>query len=390
MASIRERVSTAGESRWAVLYRHGQRQASTTFPTEKEAVSFKALVDSFGVDRALKLIESDGQDIGNLTVGQLAEKFLEAKAKQVTARTDEQYRRDFANWIEPWFGHRAAELIDEADVQKWVDHMATKLSPKSVMDRHMLLHSIYKWGRAKSRKLVSHNPCEETELPKAVRKPPKGTTLAEWHALREAATKRGNPDAADLIQFLGTVGWRFSEATALAVRDVDDDGTNVWVDVTQVFRKVGNKQVLVPDAAKSYAGFRRVPLPAECAAMVRRRLVGKGPGDYVFTNSAGNHWNQHTFLRDTWPKLVADANLGEGRKPTPHWLRHMAVYAMHAAGADVVQIQRTIGHESPNTTIGTYGGLIGGIGTDVAAKMDDVLSRKPAVVAGTVVPGELA
>jgi len=64
--------------------------------------------------------------------------------------------------------------IDESDVQRLVDHMAGRLSPKSVGDRYMLLHSMFQFGKAKSRGLVSHNPCFETALPKRVRKPPKG------------------------------------------------------------------------------------------------------------------------------------------------------------------------------------------------------------------------
>ena len=99
------------------------------------------------------------------------------------------YRRDYDNWIRPWFGHRAAESIDETDVQKLVDHMAQTLSPKSVADRHMLLHSMYAYGRAKTRRLVEHNPCLETELPKRVKKPPKGTTVPEFRG----RTQRGRP-----------------------------------------------------------------------------------------------------------------------------------------------------------------------------------------------------
>src|SRR5690348_4917068 len=209
--------------------------------------------------------------------------------------------------------------------------MATKLSPKSVADRHMLLHSMFKFGRAKSRRLVAHNPCEETEMPKRSKKPPKGTTVPEFRAILEAAQRR-NPDAADLILFLGETGWRFSEATALPVRNVTDDGTDVWVDVRRVFRiDAHGRQVITEDAAKSEAGFRRIRLLPASAAMVRRRLIGKGPADLVLTNSRGRPWNQNTFLRDTWPRIVADAQLGEDRKPTPHWLRHMHVAVMAAA-----------------------------------------------------------
>jgi site-specific recombinase XerD len=385
MASIRERTSSTGERTWQVLFRHGTRQPSKTFATPKAARAFKVLIDEYGPDRALKMLE-DHEETGGITVAELAEKFLTWKATtNVTARTLADYRRDIDNWVIPWLGHRTAESIDEADVQKWVDHMRERLAPKSVADRHMLLHSMYQFGKAKTRNLVTHNPCLETELPTKTKTPPKGTTTTEWQAIRRAAETR-NPDAGDLILFLGSLGWRWSEAAALAVKDVYDDGDHVWVDVTRVFRIVDNRQVLVEGAAKSYAGFRRSRVPSEARTMLRRRIIGKRPSDYVFTNSRGRHWNQNTFLRDTWPGLLTAAGVGDDlRKPTPHWLRHMAVANMARAGIPMHEIQRIIGHEDVRTTNSTYGGMVSTLSAAAIPALDAVLAGlEPQVIAGTV------
>jgi integrase len=371
MASIRERTASTGESTWAVLYRHGKRQTSTTFVSEKAALGFKAMVEAVGPDKALRFAAEEKPD-DRTTVDELAAAYLAWKARDVTARTIEDYARDIENWVTPWMGHRAAESVDESDVQKWVDHMALTLAPKSVADRHMLLHSMFQFGKAKSRGLVTHNPCLETELPKRVKKPPKGTTVAEFRALLEAASAR-NPHAADIILYLGETGWRWSEAAALSVRDVEDDGENVHVTVTQVFRRTGNRQVIAEDEAKSYAAFRRIRLLPESAAMVRRRVLGKRPDDLVFTNSRGLPWNQNSFLRRNWTHAVTDAGLA--RRPTPHWLRHMHVAVLSAAGAPLQEIQRRIGHESIQTTINVYGGMVGDIS-------DDALGRATAIMSG--------
>lgn len=389
MASIRERTSGGGERTWQVLFRQGDKQKSRTFTDAKKAEKFRVLVEALGADRALAELLTDTRT-DRLTVDDLAAKFLAWKARDVTPRTRADYQRDYDNWIKPWFGHRAADSVDEIDVQKWADHMATTLSPKSVADRHMLLHSMYAYGRAKSRSLVGHNPCLETELPKRTKKPRKGTTLGEWLAIRSSA-ERDNPDAADFVHFLGTLGWRFSEGAALLVDAVDDDGQNVWVDVVRVFRMIDNRQVLVEDVAKSEAGFRRTRLPAGCAAMIRRRLVGKGPRDYVFTNSRGNHWNQNTFLRTTWPSLLKAAGVGSvQRRPTPHWLRHMAVANMARAGVPVHEIQRIIGHEDVKTTNSTYGGMITTFNDTTLERLDDITSgRASDTVIGDVVVLEL-
>ena len=378
MASVRTRTTATGETTYQVRYRRKTggrlRQESRTFTNKKAANSFAALATD-DPDKALRWLETDDHT-QQLTVAQLAAQWLTWKTPRVTERTANDYARDVDNWILPWLGNQPADLVDEADVQRWVDHMATRLEPKSVADRHMLLNSMYDYGKAKSRRLVTHNPCEETELPKKVKKPPKGTTAGEFAAIRAAAAQR-NMDAHDLILFLGETGWRFSEATALDVRDVEDDGTDVWVTVTQVFRIDGRgKQVIAVDAAKSYAAFRRIRMFPDTAAMIRRRMLGKKPGDLLFTNSRGRHWNQHTFLRETWPRILTDTKLNtDARKPTPHWLRHMHVAVCLAAGASLQEVQRRIGHNNISTTVGTYGGMVGDIN-------DQALDRAAEIMAG--------
>jgi integrase len=391
MASIRERTSKAGETTYAVLYRHEGRQSSMTFASRKHAEDFRTLLGILGPDKALASL-SDDNVRDALTLDELAEQYFAWKpTRGVTERTITDYRRDYDNWIKPWLGHRAADAIDEGDVQKWIDHMAGRLAPKSVADRHMILHSIYQFGRARSRQLVTHNPCLETDLPKrpSTKGAPKGTTVPEFRAILSAAEQR-NPDAADLILFLGETGWRWSEAAALDVRDVEDNGTDVWVTVTRVFRIDGNyRQVLTEDAAKSQKAFRRIRMFPDTAAMLRRRVIGRGPGDLVFTNPRGRHWSQNVFLRETWPRILADAQLGD-RKPTPHWLRHMHVAVLAAAGTPMHEIQRRIGHEHYSTTVDVYGGMVGDMSDEAVEKATALMrGERSAPSIAPVVAGEL-
>jgi integrase len=292
----------------------------------------------------------------------------------------------YDNWIGPRIGTRRASAVDELDVQQLVDHMARDLDAKSVADRHMILHSMYRFGSAKVRRLVDHNPCLETQLPKRVKKPPKGVTLTEWAALYEAA-KTVDKDAADLMFFIAGTGWRWSEAAALTVRKVeeypDKDGTDrMWVTMSGVMRQAQ----VVEDAAKSRAGIRRMKLPASVAKVVRRRIEGKGPDDLVFTNKAGRKWYQQNFLNRTWTRIVEASGL-EWR-PTPHFLRHTHVALLDRAGATLPEMQRRIGHESIETTINVYGGMIDDIGAETLDALDRLLTAEQPV-AGEVITGSV-
>jgi site-specific recombinase XerD len=389
MASVSERTLGSGKRVYRVLFRHGTKQTCITRDTRIEAEKLRDAINLLGVDAALKALAPPVRSSG-VTVDDLARRFMAWKAtRDVTPRTLADYQRDYDNWIKPTFGGSPAEDVTEHDVQRWVDDMRRKqLSAKSVADRHMVLHSIYKFGSMKTRRFVSHNPCLETELPPRPKgRTVKGTTMAEWETVLEEARRRRAMDAHDLILFMGSVGWRWSEATALPVREVYDDGDAVWVNVARVFRLVDNRQTLIEDAAKSQAGFRRVKvLNPAAVAMLRRRVVGKALDDYVFTNRRGNHWNQNTFLRDTWPTLAAGITT-DTRRPTPHWLRHMAVGILRASGLDLEEIRAYIGHENSGTTTKVYGGMMGGLSSDKVSNAAAMFSG--ARRAGFVVSGEL-
>lgn len=414
MASIRERVTKSGETTWSVLFRHGGKQTSEPFTMLRAprgsgliaAEEFKALVETLGADEARRQLNRE--EVSGLTVDDLFEQWIEWKAgSDVTARTIKDYRRDYDNWIKKTFGHRHAEAIDEIDVQKWVDSMVTrKLDPKSIGDRHMILSGMFKYGCARSRRLVPSNPCLETSLPSKKRKAPKGFTLAQWDAMHAWAGSN-EKDADELLTFLAWTGWRFSEATPLTPRAVDDRGDvdvvvdgrqitipDVHVAVLGVHRVDENyKVVFAEGVAKSRAGMRSINLPPEAAQIVRRRMVGLGEHDLLFTNSRGGRWHAQNFLQREFQAILDGAGVEKVKGMGPHYLRHTHVAMLDRAGIGPSSIQRRIGHENISTTFGVYGGQIGNTLTpEELVRLDAVAAPRPvagAVVAGQVIQGEL-
>lgn len=353
MATVRKRAKKDGSATYAVLFRHGPRQRSLTFNNLRSAETFRKLVDALGAERAL----AEYEEHEGMTLDELAARFFEWKRGDVRSdRTVADYERDYRNWISPRLGHRTAKAITEGDVQDLVDHMRAKLAPKSVADRHAILHGIYKYASAPSRNLVAHNPCIGTSLPKRVKKPPKGLRPAEWQAL-SIALRQINPDAADLAEFLVASGWRWSEATALSPFDVEDDGDTLFVTMGRVMRRNAAGQVeVVEDEAKSAAGLRRIKLDPHAAEIVRRRVRVRTPLGLVFTTSGGAQWNYGHFRARCWVPAVEAAGLT--RKPTPHWLRHSHAAWMLMSGASLAELQRRMGHENITTTVDVYGRMV--------------------------------
>lgn len=358
-------VGSDGTVTWRVRFREGVSpktgrplQTSETFDDEREALRFAALIQRMDAREALRQIDLEYGRQSGPTLNELAEEFFDWKETRVKSdRTVADYRRDYRNWIREPLGSRAAASVTEGDVQRLVDDMeARKLKPKSVADRHAILHGIYKWASAPSRRKVPHNPCTETDLPKRRRTPPKGLRPAEWHAL-SAALRTIDSDAADLAEFMLASGWRWSEAAAVDVLDVEDDGQTVHVYMGRVIRRdAAGRHVIVADDAKADASMRRIRLDQSAAETVRRR-VGERTSGLVFANRGGRQWHYANFLNRAWKPAVKAANLERG--PSPHWLRHTAVAWMVLSGkVSLPELQRRIGHEHISTTIDVYGRLI--------------------------------
>lgn len=403
MASVQERVLSGGERTWAVLFRQNKKQRSKTFVSEEAALDFRDSIEKFGTERALRYLSEETPQAPGMSLDELAEKWLAAKKGDVTPNIHRGYKRDYDNWIHDRLGHREATSIDEGDVQDWVDWMKVRpakkggapIGPKSIADRHAILHQIFKWGSARSRGYVDHNPCKETELPKRTRKPPKGLRIPELMLLLEAGERTDDQDTADVVAFMAGSGWRISEAIALAAGAVEDDGDRVYVSMDRVHRRL----VGFTEGGKSEAAEgRRLRIVGPAVGVLRRRVIGKGPSDLVFTFKDGRPgvdrvgpWNPTSFRDRRWKALVAAAGL-TARGPTPHWLRHTHVALCHAADMSLAEIQRRIGHEDIQTTINTYGRMIDEMNDRSAEKLDRLLTPRPAseqIVAGTVV-GEVS
>jgi integrase len=198
--------------------------------------------------------------------------------------------------------------------------------------------------------------------------------MGEWQALH-AALQQISPDAADLAEFLLASGWRWSEATALATQDVEDDGKYVHVSMSQVARRQSDGSTKIVEDAKSTAGRRRLRLDPDASAMVRRRLRNLEPGELLFTTEQRSVWNYSHYRSRFWLKAIDAANLQ--RRPTIHWLRHTNVGMLNAADVSLAEIQRRIGHESITTTIDVYGGMIDDITDDALNALAAMRSKAP-------------
>lgn len=365
-------VARDGSHSWRVRFRHNGKETSRTFSTERAAKVFCQDAAGHGVDYAVRTLEDERRDTDGMTLDQVIDDYLEWKAPRVRSdRTIADYRKRYNLAIRGRFGSRMVSTIADDDVRVWIDDLVAgkvgarvvikdgkrttqPLHPKTIADRHALLHALMK--HALARHWIDTDPCATSELPKRHRGQPRGLRPAEWQALH-AALDVIDPDAADLALFMLSSGWRWGEATALTTYDVEDHGAVMWVTVARVMRRDATGRAHVVEDAKSDAGLRRVSLDSQVAAVVRRRMLSTTPGALVFTSRTGAPWHHSHFRSRSWEPAVTAANLA--RRPTPHWLRHTHVAWMAMTGAaGLPELQARLGHKSIQTTIGVYGRMI--------------------------------
>ncbi len=186
------------------------------------------------------------------------------------------------------------------------------------------------------------DPSAAVRPPQVGRRLPKALTIEEVRQLLEAASIDDSPVALRdraLLELLYATGARISEAVGLAVDDLDR-GTGCL----RLFGK-GRKERIVPVG--------RYAWDALDAYLVRGRpvLVDKGHGTpSVFVNTLGRPLSRQS----AWAVLqgaAARAGLdGEGRRISPHTLRHSFATHLLAGGADVRVVQEMLGHASVTTT----------------------------------------
>lgn len=395
----------SGTIRYRVRYRIGRDQKVTTFVSRKQADDYCKLIDAVGAQRA-KIIadESSPEIVMSHTLGAVGDMWLAWKGeknskgvyKQVTSGyTVTRYGQLFNKHIKPALGHMPINVVSEADVQALIDRLSDDLAPKTVCDIHSVLHGIYKWAMAKQRLLAINDPCTETELPKKKKQVVKGLKPAEWSILQRAA-QEVDPDAADLLLFLVSTGWRWSEAVAVRPMELDeyDDG-NLFVNMGRVLRRDGNKFEFVEDESKSQVGFRRTKITGQAAEMVRRRRAGLKPTDLLFTNRKGSRWDYAYFHNYVWSRPPKDLapnrgriveraqQLGLTKHVTPHMLRHTHAVMMILSGENLPAIQRRLGHEDIGTTVKVYGSMISDVSDSALEAVEAMLNgaaRRPAPV----------
>lgn len=354
MASIEERTNQAGAvTSYRVIWRHDGQKHAQRFETKGDAEDWVELLrvargDPEKATNALLRATSKAPTLNEVATAHLA------RLTDITPHTLHNYRQMLANHIASPLGDIPVDQISEQDVAEWVMGLRELgRSPKTIRNIHGFLHGVM--SHAVRRKLRPDNPCEETRLPKAVRKDEamQFLTHAEFALLLSSLDEHFHPFA----MFLVGTGLRFSEATALGAGDFTEheDGT-FSVRVSKAWKRATDGTRRYMGDPKSDKGHRTVGFGIGLAKIIAPLTEAAMKDDgLVFRMKRGGALNSQSFNSKYWTPAVTKARAdGLRKRPRVHDLRHTYASWMLADGTKLRDLADLMGHESVNTTSTVY------------------------------------
>ncbi|WP_422850712.1 tyrosine-type recombinase/integrase [Bifidobacterium pseudolongum] len=260
-----------------------------------------------------------------------------------------------ASWrthVEPRFAYWKINELRHSDIQAFVSELAVVRSA-SIVNRCLdVLRGICDMAVMDGR--IAKNPCEKIKKPRRTtrKEERRYLTIAQLYRLADASG-RWRP----LVLTLGLTGLRCGEARALQVKDVDFKKHRLRV--YKATRRESREWVTKD--TKTHAR-RDVPMPACVEDVLRPLCEDRAPNDLVFVRDDGKPFDEQTASRKVknvegkywWFCALTTSGT---TIMTMHELRHTAASIAISAGANVLLVQRMLGHENPAMTLKTYSDL---------------------------------
>jgi len=224
--------------------------------------------------------------------------------------------RTLANRLEPHSGR----------IDRWT-HSMSELSPSTYNARLAAARHIIKW--------LGHRWPDHLVRARTGRKLPRTLSRRELTSVIEAANTSENAIASVVVTVLLDTGMRVSEICNLNLADLEMEGLHA-----KVLGGKGDKDRIVLFTQRT----------KECIdAYLPIRTSRLREDDQAFLlNSAGRRLQPRGVQR-LMDQLAEEAAIPKGRL-TPHVLRHNFATGLLERGADLVTIQRLLGHTSIATT----------------------------------------
>lgn len=255
------------------------------------------------------------------TVGECVDDYINSKENILSPRTISEYRKSKVNDLLP-LCDRPLDALTQTDIQKWVNELALKKSPKTIHNAHGLLVAVLN--------VYAPDMRIRTTLPKVQKK------IKHLPTVEDVLKAVIGSDVELPCLMAIWLGLRMSEIRGVRKSDIIDG----VLTVNEVIVKV-ERQDVVKSQTKTYDSRRQIRLPQ---FLLRKIEALPEDQDHVVELS-------DTVIYKHFVKLIATANLPH---MTFHDLRHLNASVMLALGVPDKYAMERGGWSSSNIMKSVY------------------------------------
>ncbi len=266
----------------------------------------------------------------------------ERGASQNTLKAYEHDIKDFSESLKTTSLLEARAL----DIRSYLQELHGRaLEPRTIARRLSALRHFYNFLH--EQKEIDHNPALDIDMPKVGKSLPQTLSQEDITALVSAAYGKEGPEGARLVcllELLYATGLRVSELVALPCADIMAALRMDQVPAPLVVKGKGNKERLVLLSKTAIASLKSY-LEVRAFFDPHNEKLGK----FLFPSTA----QQGYLTRQRFGQLLKELAIESGiatSKVSPHIIRHAFASHMLNNGADLLSLQKLLGHSDISTT----------------------------------------
>lgn len=334
--------------------RTGKRvSAPKTFRRQRDALDWLV-----GVEADLNRGVAQDYSSGKIRLSDWCDLWVANRKGAVKVRTFEGYESNIKVHIKPYLGHLRLHDISPEIVRRWLDERRATGKHPAAAQAYRTLAAIMK-AAVEDRRIPS-SPCTVSGGGKTPSTEVVFLTSEECSRLVNAMDERFRM----LVALAAVTGFRWGELLGLRVKDFDSKRSTITVHRQIVETKAGH----AVGTPKSKAGLRSVALPTWIIDPLLEHIERYCDGNtYLFVMPDGSHPRRSNFNRRYWKPAKEAA--GVPARLRLHDLRHTMASLALDAGANMLLIQKRLGHANISTTLGTYSHLLPAADQQVADAM---------------------
>lgn len=275
------------------------------------------------------------------------ETFLEALSAErgLSQNTLQAYQRDLLDFL-AFLKKESFLSATPSHIRLYLQELhGRSLEPKTRARRLSALRHFY--GFLLEQKEIIDNPTYDIEMPKLGKSLPKTLSEKEVVALIGAAYDKDGPEGVRLVcllELLYATGLRVSELIALPCSTVIASLRQDQIPLSLVVRGKGNKERLVLLSGTAVGALKNY-LTVRSAFDPEKKSLGK----WLFPSTGKQGYLTRQRFGQLLKELALDAGLPLNRV-SPHIIRHAFASHMLNNGADLLSLQKLLGHSDIATT----------------------------------------